>query len=100
MIPRSQECLSLAAPAALIQGSCGLFPGIPCPDSLPAPGGQDRGGTETWGLLLWRMLQDAAPSVQAWGSSPALSFLGLGVSWFFLQAGGLGASPQKGLVAF
>lgn len=62
--------------------------------------GQDRGGAETWGLLLWRMLQDAAPSVQAWGSSPALSFLGLGISWFFLQAGSLGASPQKGLVAF
>lgn len=44
---------------------------------------------------------NAAPSIGAQGSSPALSFLGLkGLTRFLLQTGGLGASPQKGLVAF
>lgn len=52
MIPRSQECLSLAAPVALVQGSCGLFPGIPCPDSLPAPGSGQRRSRDLGSVAL------------------------------------------------
>uniref|UniRef100_A0A8C3GS52 Acyltransferase PGAP2 n=1 Tax=Corvus moneduloides TaxID=1196302 RepID=A0A8C3GS52_CORMO len=65
---RSQECLSLAAPAALVQGSSRLFPGPPCPAPCQLQEGR-TGGTGTCCLFLGRVLQarqDAAPGIRAW----------------------------------
>lgn len=80
-------------------GELQTLPRTPCPGSLPAPGGQDRGGTGT--CCFGGCAREGRMLLPVWGhKGPALPRPSWprGVSLFLLQAGCLGASPQEGLV--
>lgn len=88
---RSQECLSLAAPAAR-PGELQALPGTPLPCSLPAPGGQDRRDRD----LLPVSLEDAPGRAGccSWyqGTGPALPCP------FLFWGGSHGSSSRLGVL--
>lgn len=82
---RSQECLSLTAPAAR-PGELRALPGAPLPCSLPAPGGQDRRDRD----LLPISLEDAPGRA---GCCSWYQGTGLALPCPFLVWGGLMVPP-------